>query len=98
MSKGAWVQEVVPGSPADRAGLRAGGDRARFQGRAVTDGGDVIVAVDGRKLADENALGVQLLRLVPDQRVTLRVVREGKQRDVRVTLGERPLTDASVRP
>jgi len=98
VSKGAWVQEVVPGSPADRAGLRAGGDRARFQGRAVTDGGDVIVAVDGRKLADENALGVQLLRLVPDQRVTLRVVREGKQRDVRVTLGERPLTDASVRP
>jgi S1-C subfamily serine protease len=96
---GAWVQEVVPGGPADDAGLRAGSRTRRFQARTVTDGGDIIAAVDGRELKDEEALGVQLLRLRPGQKVTLRVYRGGRARDVRVTLGERPRqTDSAVRP
>ncbi|MDQ1686891.1 MAG: hypothetical protein QOC82_3628 [Frankiaceae bacterium] len=96
---GAWVQEVVPGGPADDAGLRAGSRTQRFQARTVTDGGDIITAVDGHRLKDEEALGVQLLRLRPGQKVTLRVYRDGKARNVRVTLAERPRqTDAAVRP
>ena len=96
---GAWVQEVVPDGPADDAGLKEGTRTARFQARTVSVGGDIITAVDGRKLEDEEALGVELLRLRPGQRVTLRVHRDGKPRDVRVTLEERPQqTDRSVRP
>ena len=99
VQSGAWVQEVVPGGPADDAGLRAGTRTQRFQARTVTDGGDIITAVDGRALKDEAALGVQLLALRPGQDVTLRVYRDGKPRDVHVKLGERPReTDATVRP
>jgi S1-C subfamily serine protease len=99
VDSGAWVQEVVPGGPADDAGLRAGSRTQRFQARTVTDGGDIITAVDGHKLKDEEALGVQLLRLRPGRKVTLRVYRGGRARNVRVTLGERPRqTDAAVRP
>jgi S1-C subfamily serine protease len=99
VTTGAWVQDVVPDGPADDAGLRGGGDRRRFQARSVRVGGDIITAVGGRKLADEAALGVALLRLRPGQKVTLRVYRDGRARDVRVTLGERPRqTDAAVRP
>ncbi|HUR87136.1 MAG TPA: trypsin-like peptidase domain-containing protein [Solirubrobacteraceae bacterium] len=96
---GAWVQEVVPGGPAEKAGLRAGASSQRFQARTVRVGGDIITAVDGRALEDEAALGVELLRLRPGQRATLRVYRDGRPRDVEVTLAERPQSsDANVRP
>ena len=98
VTTGAWVQEVVPNGPADDAGLRAGTEARRFQARALRVGGDIITAVDGRKLPDEAALGVALLRLRPGQRVTLRVYRDGKPRDVRVTLGERPQQTDSPPP
>jgi len=96
---GAWVQEVVPDGPADDAGLRAGSDERRFQSRPVIVGGDIVTAVNGEKLADAEALGVALLEFKPGDRITLRVFRDGKARDVRVRLGARPQesTDA-VRP
>jgi 2-alkenal reductase len=99
VTSGAWVQEVVPDGPADKAGLRAGTRTERFQARTVSVGGDIVTAVNGRRLEDEEALGIELLRLRPGQRVTLRIHRDGKPRNVRVTLEERPLqTDSSVRP
>ncbi|MEA2156106.1 MAG: hypothetical protein QOE11_2246 [Solirubrobacteraceae bacterium] len=99
VAAGAWVQEVVPGGPADDAGLKPGTGTQRFQARTVATGGDIITAVDGQALQDESALGVALLRLHPGQKVTLRVYRDGRPRNVEVTLGERPRqTDAAVRP
>ncbi len=96
---GAWVQEVVAGGPADEAGLRQGTSSQRFQARTVRVGGDIITEVDGRPLEDEAALGVELLRLRPGHKATLRVYRAGKPRNISVTLGERPeQTDARARP
>jgi len=90
VSSGAWVQDVVDDGPADDAGLREGTETRRFQARDVSVGGDIITAVNGKKLADEAALGVALLHLEPGQEVTLQVYRDGKPRDVRVRLGSRP--------
>ena len=87
---GAWVQDVIEGGPADRAGLRAGDDEARFQAQGFVVGGDVITAVDGEKLVDDAALNVVLLPKKPGEQVTLRIYRAGKPRDVRVRLGSRP--------
>ena len=99
VAKGAWVQEVVDGGPADKAGLRAGSRVVRFQARSVNDGGDIITGVDGRPLNDEAALGTELLRHKPGEVVVLRVYRSGRPRDVRLTLGTRPKqADADVRP
>ncbi len=98
VTSGAWVQEVVPGGPADRAGLRAGRDERRFQARDITVGGDVVTAVNGEKLPDENALGVALLAYKPGDVVTLRVYRAGKARDVRVRLGTRPQQTGDTGP
>jgi S1-C subfamily serine protease len=98
VTSGAWVQEVVPGGPAEKAGLRAGNDERRFQARAITVGGDVITAVDGDKLPDQDELGVALLDYKPGDVVTLRVFRAGKERDVRVRLGSRPEQTGDVSP
>jgi S1-C subfamily serine protease len=87
---GAWVQEVVSGGPADKAGLRAGSGSVRFQARSVNPGGDIITTVDGRPLNDEAALGVALLRLAPGEKVVLRVYRAGRPRNVKLELGSRP--------
>jgi S1-C subfamily serine protease len=93
---GAWVQEVVDGGPAADAGLRAGTKEERFQARSLTDGGDIIVAVDGHPLRSEGDLGVELLRYAPGDLVTLSVYRDGRRRDVKVRLGTRPRQTGQV--
>jgi S1-C subfamily serine protease len=90
VSKGAWLQEVVADGPADKAGLRAGDEPVRFQARSVSEGGDIITAVNGKPLDDEAALGVALLDYKPGDEVTLQVYRDGAPRDVKITLGTRP--------
>jgi len=87
---GAWVQQVVGGGPADDAGLQAGHGQARFQAENYRPGGDVITAVAGRDVRGADDLGTILQGFRPGQSVELRVLRDGKQRTVRVRLAERP--------
>ena len=87
---GAMVASVVNGGPADKAGLRAGGDRFRFQSQAVPRGGDIITAVEGHPVRREDDLGAVLQGYDPGQTVTLSLVRDGKKRTLRVRLGKRP--------
>jgi S1-C subfamily serine protease len=88
---GAWVQEVTQGGPADRAGLRGGRDEARFQDRTYAAGGDVIVAIDGRPVREENDVATALTRFSPGDEVSLQVMRGDRRQTLRVKLGERPL-------
>jgi len=88
---GAWLQEVTADGPAQRAGLRGGSGRTRFQDRAYAEGGDVVARVDGRPVRAESDLSRALQRFGPGDEVTLEIVRGGERREVRVRLGERPL-------
>jgi S1-C subfamily serine protease len=85
---------VTDGGPADDAGIRAGDDRESFQARAYEVGGDVITRVQGQPVEDPKELSDRLLDFRPDDVVTLTVLRDGKERAVRVRLRERP-NDAS---
>jgi len=91
---GSLISSVVPGGPADEAGLQGksqGADsQIEFQGRKVAVGGDVIVAVDGQKLVAENDLSRLIATYNPGDKVTLTIIRDGKEMDVDVTLGARP--------
>jgi S1-C subfamily serine protease len=99
VSKGAWVQEIVPDGPADKAGLHAGSSRTRFQARSVIPGGDIIKAVDGKALGDEADLSVALASHKPGDKVTLRVYRDGTPRSIVVKLAARPQqADAGRQP
>jgi 2-alkenal reductase len=77
--EGVVVQEVVPGSPADEAGLR-GLEASRR--RIVL--GDVIVAVDGKAIGSDDELKHLFEAAGANAQLTLTVVRDGRERTVRV--------------
>jgi S1-C subfamily serine protease len=88
---GGLVAEVVADGPADRAGLKGGEDKLRFQGVPYQIGGDTILAVEGRKIVRPDDLARHISSYQPDEKVTLEVLHEDGSRDnVEVTLGERP--------
>ena len=64
--EGALVDEVVPDSPADKAGLKSG---------------DVILSFDGHKLEDSGDLPPLVAAAQPGHAVTLEAMRDGKRRE-----------------
>jgi S1-C subfamily serine protease len=88
---GAWVQALANDGPADRAGLKAGDRRERFQAEQYAIGGDVIVSVGGRAIRDPDNVAQALVRLAPGRTVDVEVMRGDQRRTLRVKLGERPL-------
>ena len=92
---GGLIADVVPGGPADDAGLKGGSDRIRFQGAVYRTGGDVILSVDGQKVVRPDDLARLIASHSPGDKVTLRILRDGQTQDVEVTLGTRPTTVSS---
>ena len=91
VEEGALVIEIVDGGPADDAGIRAGRDKTSFQGQEdIPRGGDVIVGVNGRRLAGGDDLADLISLRRPGERVRLEVVRDDDRRTVTVRLGTRP--------
>jgi S1-C subfamily serine protease len=88
---GALVQEIEKDSPAERAGIKAGDKTIEFQGDPkIKIGGDVIVAVDGKKLTRRDDLADLISAKNAGDQVTLEVVRGKERRSVKVKLGHRP--------
>jgi 2-alkenal reductase len=95
VDKGAWVQEVQPGTPADRAGIRGGRGNTRFQIQSYAQGGDIITKVEGKEIEDANDLSAVVAQFQPGQEVTVEVHRGGETKEIKVKLGERPLSAPS---
>jgi S1-C subfamily serine protease len=87
---GGLVQVVEKDSPAEDAGLRGGRDEIEFQATPLRTGGDVIVAVNGRRLTRSEDLADVISAMSAGQRVKLQVLRDGRRRTIDVELGQRP--------
>jgi S1-C subfamily serine protease len=87
---GALITDVVNGSPADDAGLKGSTGEDTFQLQQVKTGGDVVLAVDGKPVLENNDLSQLIAVHKPGDKVTLQILRDGDKQDVEVTLGSRP--------
>jgi S1-C subfamily serine protease len=75
--EGFLVEEVAFGSPAEAAGLKAGQRAVTVGERTIVLGGDIITAVNGKKVTTLGEITRGLLSSRPGQKVTLTVYRDG---------------------
>ena len=87
---GGLLAEVVPGGPADKAGLEGGEEKLRFQAAEYRTGGDVILQVDGHDVVEPDDLARLIATKKPGETVTMTVLRDGQRDQVEMTLGKRP--------
>lgn len=86
---GAYVTNVVAGGPAEKAGIRAGKADSGIPG--LPKGGDLIVAIDGRKVRTfDDLLSYLITSKGPGDTVVLTVLRGTERLEIPVTLGARP--------
>lgn len=91
VTRGVLIAEVLPGTAAERAGLRGGDHEVEVMGIRVIAGGDIITAIDGYEVRNYDDFIAYLVRETEvGQRVVLTIIRDGEERQVPVTLGERP--------
>ncbi|GEM45026.1 S1C family serine protease [Deinococcus cellulosilyticus] len=87
--QGVLVQEVTKGSPADKAGIKAGTRSFRTgipQVPTIVLGGDVITTVNGKKVESSLDIANELFSKQNGDKVQLGVLRDGKTINVDVTL------------
>ena len=95
VKEGALIVKVVPGTPAAKAGLKAGDLEVTTPEGTVEAGGDIIVGMDGKKVKNAEALAADIEAKQPGDKVQIEVEQptgSGKyeKKSVEVTLGTRP--------
>jgi S1-C subfamily serine protease len=85
---GLLIVQVIPGGSADQAGLRGGSERAYLGNIPIMLGGDLIVAIDGEKVEDEQDLAQMMNNHRAGDTVKVTIYRNKKKLDVNVPLGE----------
>jgi S1-C subfamily serine protease len=85
---GLLINDVIPGSAAEHAGLRGGTERAYLGNMPIMIGGDLIVAIDGQTIEDQQDLSQVMNNHRAGDTVTVTIFRGQKKMDVKVTLGE----------
>jgi S1-C subfamily serine protease len=89
VQEGLLVETVTKAGPAASAGIH-GGDRIAQAGmRRFYIGGDVIVGLDGQKVASQFDVNLVLNHHRPGDTITVTLYRGGKKMDIPVKLGER---------
>lgn len=88
-STGAYVVDIVPGGPAEKAGMIAGTEKTTIQN--LYKGGDLITAIDGQSILTFGDLLKYLINhKSPGDTVTLTIIRDGSEKEIEIKLGSRP--------
>ena len=85
---GLLIIRVVPGGAAERAGLKGGTERAYLGNMPIMVGGDLIVAIDGQDVQDQQELSRVMNSHRAGDAVKITLYRGKRRMDVEVTLGE----------
>jgi len=91
VQSGLLLAQMYQGSPAEKAGLRKAANEVVIGNRRYLTGGDILIAVDRTKLSKWDDLSAYLEEKAEvGQTVTLKLVRDGKELTVDVTLADTP--------
>lgn len=91
---GGLLAEVIPGGPADEAGLKGGDEKVRFQGIPYQAGGDTILAVDGHQIIEPDDLARYISDFQPGEKAKIDVLHaNGDRETVEITLSKRPVAE-----
>jgi S1-C subfamily serine protease len=81
VAEGAWIiagqqggSAIYSGSPAEKVGLKEG---------------DIILEFNGEKITSENSLAKIIMKYNPEDKITLKILRDGKEKIFEVILSER---------
>ena len=85
---GLLIVQTIPGGSADQAGLHGGTERAYLGNIPIMLGGDLIVAIDGEKVEDEQTLSQMMNNRRAGDTVRVTIYRNKKKLEVNVALGE----------
>ncbi|MCS7196191.1 MAG: Do family serine endopeptidase [Aquificaceae bacterium] len=75
VKEGVIIAQIMPGSPADKGGLKVG---------------DIVVEVEGQKVSEVRELQFKIMKMEPGKEMSLKVIREGKVLVLKVKVGEMP--------
>jgi S1-C subfamily serine protease len=91
VNRGAYISQIIPGGPADQAGLQGSTREVKQGNRTLEVGGDVITAIDGNQISSFDDILIYIaLNTTPGQKVTLAIIRDGKVQDISLVLRTRP--------
>lgn len=88
--QGAYIDRVEEGGPADRAGLRGSTGTETVFDMQVSEGGDVVTAIDGNPVNFFSDLVAEVAFRSPGDELTLTILRDGETMTVDVTIEARP--------
>lgn len=85
------VGEVVANGPAAKAGLKGGTGSVQIRGQGYPTGGDIVLRIDDEPVtASSDIIDYLATETVVGQTITLTVLRDGKEQQIKVVLGARP--------
>jgi len=82
-TKGALVADVLSDSPAQKAGLKQG---------------DIIVGMNGKPIDDAHTLSRMVAATSPNAKISLKIIRDGKTKEIDVTIGTMPEEGTETAP
>ena len=85
---GMLIIQTISGGAADKAGLRGGNQRAYLGNRPIMIGGDLIVAINGEPIGEQQDLANAMNKHRAGDTVTVTIYRAKRKMDVKVVLGE----------
>jgi len=92
VDKGLLIARIYRDSPADKAGLRGADREVRVGNYILLAGGDIVTKVNGTAVNSMEDLTIYLeTKTRVGDRLTLTIWRDGKEQQVEITVGERPM-------
>jgi 2-alkenal reductase len=92
VKEGLLVAQVDAGTPAAAAGVKGGTRTSTARATQISVGGDIITRIDEKPVRQPEELVLYLeMNKRPNEQVSLTVLRDGREMQIRVTLGERPI-------